>query len=73
MSEIHETDVAAPGAQPADEPLPTRFRVTLQCPTPIARAELEVEAADEAAAWRAFCAANGISDSEHARTIVRVD
>ncbi len=55
-----------------DSPITSRFRVTLQCPTPIACAELDVEAVDEAAAWRAFCAANGISDSEHARTIVRV-
>jgi len=48
----------------------TRFRVTLHCPTPVAHPELEVEAEDEAAAWRQFCRANGISDSEHKRTIV---
>ncbi len=51
---------------------PPRFHVTIQCPTPVAFPELDVEADDEVGAWRAFCSANGISDSEHPRTIVRV-
>ena len=60
----------------ADPPVPvtparSRFRVALQCPTPIPHPELEVEAADDGEAWQKFCAANGISDSEHKRTIVR--
>jgi hypothetical protein len=55
--------------QPRPTP-PARFRVTLNCPTPVAHPELEVEADDEAAAWKEFCAANGISGSEHPRMIV---
>ncbi len=51
-------------------PVPARFRVTLICPTPVAHPELEVEAENEAAAWTRFCTANGISGSEHKRTIV---
>jgi hypothetical protein len=72
MLKSNVIDMPAQTLDAGDAPVPTRFRVTLQCPTPIASAELEVDAADEAAAWRAFCAANGISDSEHPRTIVRV-
>ena len=53
-------------------PARARFRVALQCPTPIPHPELEVEAADDGEAWQKFCAANGISDSEHPRTIVRI-
>ena len=49
---------------------PPRFRVTLICPTPVAHPELDVEAEDEAAAWKQFCTANGISGSEHPHTIV---
>ena len=59
-----ETTTASPPAAS------TRFRVTLNCPTPVAHPELDVEADDAAAAWNQFCAANGISDSEHPRTIV---
>ena len=57
----------APAAPPAGS---SRFRVTLICPTPVARPELEVEALDEADAWKQFCAANGISGSEHTRMVV---
>ena len=49
-----------------------RFRVTLNCPTPIAFPELDVDAVDEIEAWEKFCAANGISHSDHPRTIVKV-
>ena len=51
---------------------PPRFRVTLQCPTPVAHPELDVEADDETAAWNKFCAANGISGSDHPRQIVPI-
>lgn len=60
-----------PDASPEPAAL-SRFRVTLHCPTPIPHPQLEVEAADGDEAWRKFCAANGISDSEHERTIVPV-
>jgi hypothetical protein len=53
-------------------PASSRFHVALQCPTPVAFPELDVEADDEAGAWRAFCTANAISDSEHPRTIARI-
>jgi hypothetical protein len=52
------------------DPAPMRFHVTLTCPTPLAFPELEVEAATKDEAWQKFCAANGISDSEHLRKIV---
>ena len=63
-----------PPTNDTEMPLPTislnRFRVTLNCPTPVAHPELEVEAEDEAAAWKQFCTANGISSSDHPRKIV---
>ena len=63
------TETPAPATEPSR---PTfRYRVALHCPTPIPHQELEVEAADDGAAWQKFCAANGISDSEHERTVVR--
>ncbi len=49
---------------------PSRFRVSLHCPTPIPHPQLEVEAVDDDEAWQKFCAANGISGSEHERAIV---
>ena len=69
---------ADPGAAaPADTgsapaPRGTRYRVALQCPTPIPHPVLEVEADDDDEAWQKFCAANGISDSEHKRTILKM-
>ena len=72
MPRPDQTDPPTPTIDPGDAPDPARFRVSLRCPTPLVCAELEVEAVDEAAAWREFCAANNISDSEHPRTIVRV-
>ncbi len=50
-------------------PPATRYRVSLICPTPLAHPELDVEADSPEAAWRQFCAANGITDSEHPRSI----
>jgi len=76
------TTTATSGAPATAEPVPSpassaqaaagvpRFRVTLQCPTPVASPELDVDALDEADAWNKFCAANGISGSDHPRTIV---
>ena len=49
-----------------------RFRVHLSCPTPLRASELLVEASSEAEAWAACCRHNGISDSDHPRTIERL-
>lgn len=46
-----------------------KYRVQLNCPTPIEFRVLEVEANDEAEAWLKYCEANGISDSVHERSI----
>jgi hypothetical protein len=46
-----------------------KFRVSLSCPTPLAFNSVEIEADDEEAAWNKFCQLNGISGSDHARTI----
>jgi hypothetical protein len=72
MQTLNDVDSPPQTVDRGDAPVRSRFRVTLECPTPLVCAELEVEAADESAAWREFCAANNISDSEHPRTIVRV-
>ena len=59
--------------QPAAQaPAPCRYRVELNCPTPLAHPILEVEAADEAGAKLAFCEANGICDSTHPWKVTRV-
>ena len=66
-----DTDTTpGPPALSAPPAVSTRFRVTLHCPTPVAHPELDVEASDKGEAWKQFCAANGISDSDHPRTIV---
>ena len=57
---------------PTNDGPPFLYRVALQCPTPLAHPELEVVADTDDDAWRQFCAANGISDSEHPRAIVRL-
>jgi hypothetical protein len=54
---------------PAAPKRPTRYRVTLACPTPLLHRTLEVEAPGEEQAKLAFCKANGISDSVHPWTI----
>jgi hypothetical protein len=46
-----------------------RYLVSLNCPTPLEFPELELEAESKEDAWRQFCALNGITDSEHPRTI----
>lgn len=62
------TDNPAASAEPAA----FRFRVHLACPTPLRNGELLIQAASESDAWSAFCHHNGISDSDHPRTIERV-
>jgi len=72
-----KTTRAANGAAPSDAPpaagaggaQATRFRVALLCPTPLEHPELDLDAANEKEAWQKFCAANGISDSDHPKTI----
>jgi len=46
-----------------------KYRVHLNCPTPIEFRVLEVEASNEAEAWKKYCEANGISDSVHEKII----
>jgi len=46
-----------------------KYRVHLNCPTPIEFRILDVEAKDEQEAWKKYCEANGISDSVHEKTI----
>ena len=48
------------------------YRVGLVCPTALAHPSLEIEAVTEAEAKDEFCRRNGISDSVHAWTIVRL-
>ena len=69
MSSHSPVDISGPSAAPASS---LRFRVTLNCPTPVAHPELEVEAETESAAWQQFCAANGITDSVHERMVVEL-
>ena len=48
-----------------------RFRVNLNCPTPLAQPEMEIEADFEEDARRQFMEANGISGSDCPWTIER--
>lgn len=67
---------AKKAGRPARAPLPpgvSRWSVRLNCPTPLAHAELEVEAATEEEAKRKFCDANGISGSGHMWQLTRID
>jgi hypothetical protein len=50
-----------------------KFKVSLNCPTPLAFRELVVSAPNEHQAMEQFLAANGISHSEHAFNVERVD
>ncbi|MBS0265647.1 MAG: hypothetical protein JSS02_27190 [Planctomycetes bacterium] len=57
-------------SQPAvSEPARSRFQVSLHCPTPLTHPTLELTATSADDAWAQFCAANGISNSEHPREI----
>lgn len=49
-----------------------RWRVGLNCPTPIEHRTLVVEAGTQDEAKQKFCDANGISDSEHEFSYERV-
>ena len=54
----------------ADEPkLMQSWLVEVKCPTPLARNPVQVAAFDADGAWAVFCAMNGISDTEHPKTI----
>lgn len=48
------------------------YRVTLNCPTPLAHKTLEVEAESEEEARKAYCRANAISGSVHVWDVVRI-
>lgn len=50
-----------------------RYRVGLDCPTPVARNPLEVEALDPEQAKQRFLAENRLSDSEWEFTVERID
>jgi hypothetical protein len=63
--------ITAPAAEGNSNAAP-RLRVSLDCPTPLAHRALVVACDDREAAWQAFCAANGISDSQWPRTIEEV-
>lgn len=54
------------------QPALPRYRVELNCPTPILHRSLEVEAAGEDAAKAEFCKANNISGSNHPWKITRL-
>ena len=56
---------------PRETKLPS-WLVTLNCPTPLAKRSLQVEAATEEEAKEAFCRENGISGSVHAFEVKRV-
>ena len=45
------------------------WRVTVQCPTPLAENPAVVSAVDADGAWQAFMDLNGISGTEHPNTI----
>lgn len=51
---------------------PTKFEVTLNCPTPLAHKKATVVAKTQEEAWEAFLKLNNISGSVHERTIVMV-
>lgn len=63
LDPVHRPD---PGSGPG------RYRVSLDCPTPLAHASLEVEAATPEEARALFDQSNGISGSEHAYTVTKV-
>ena len=56
----------------AQVPVPGKYRVELNCPTPLAHPVMEVDAASEGHARKLFCEANGIDDSVHPWKVTRV-
>ena len=78
-----ETAVAVADPEPPPEidanptlsdvpPRPSRYLVRLQAQTPLAHAELEVEADSPSQAWERFCQRNGISGSDCPKEIIAV-
>lgn len=57
----------------SDVPQLARYRVGLDCPTPVSRNPLEVDAADPEQAKQRFLAENRLSDSEWEFTVERID
>lgn len=64
---IPAVEVTESVPQPLD-----RYRVELNCPTPLSEKVMEVEAHNEAEAKAIYCRANGISDSIHSWKITRI-
>lgn len=50
------------------QPMPA-WKVSVNCPTPLARNPAIVNAFDETGAWSVFCAMNGISGTDHQKSI----
>lgn len=50
-----------------------KFNVSLKAPTPLAHNPAVVEAVDGDAAWLEFCKLNGISGSDHPKTITEAE
>jgi hypothetical protein len=71
--ELESSAVVTATPAALDPPAATAFyEVKLLCPTPLAKPSLTVVAASEDDAWREFCQENGISSSEHPRSIIRL-
>jgi len=45
------------------------FEVSVDCPTPLEFNPAVINAADESQAWQRFCLKNGISGTDHSKTI----
>lgn len=78
---LNESDSSADESSEASETAPTESRkpqempawlVKVDCPTPLASNPKTVRAFDEAGAWSAFCAMNGITGTDHPKTITRI-
>lgn len=68
---------AKPPATPLAAPFVTtagagKYRVALNCPTPLAHRELDIEADNEEDAKKKFCEANTISGSDHTWRVEKV-
>jgi hypothetical protein len=66
-ADASEETQAAP--QPQEMPL---WCVEVKCPTPLAQNPKTIHAIDEETAWQVFCLQNGISGTDHPKTITRV-
>ncbi len=63
---------AAAAPQPPTAPAPRRYRVSLNCPTPLRDKTLDVEAAHEGEARLKFDEHNGICGSVHPYSVMEV-